>query len=100
MVCSQLADALASKMPGRICSNSLSHPNLEVTMIRLPRAIGNCISRSRARCFGLIELPIDRVSAPGKTALLGARITLFSGNLKDGPDMQLRRKIEPLDAIA
>jgi uncharacterized 2Fe-2S/4Fe-4S cluster protein (DUF4445 family) len=66
----------------------------------LARTFGNYISRSSARRIGLIDLPIDQVSPAGNTALLGAKLALFSGDDEDGSYTLLRRNIEhvPLKA--
>jgi uncharacterized 2Fe-2S/4Fe-4S cluster protein (DUF4445 family) len=60
----------------------------------LAGAFGNYISRASARRIGLIHLPIDQVSPAGNTALLGAKLALFSGGGEAGSYTQLRRKIK------
>jgi uncharacterized 2Fe-2S/4Fe-4S cluster protein (DUF4445 family) len=60
----------------------------------LAGAFGNYISRASARRIGLIDLPIEQVSPAGNTALLGAKLALFSGDGEDDSYTQLLRKIE------
>jgi uncharacterized 2Fe-2S/4Fe-4S cluster protein (DUF4445 family) len=52
--------------------------NIDVTMLYLAGALGNCISRASARRIDLIRLPTDQVLPAGNTALLEAQITLFA----------------------
>jgi len=66
----------------------------DVKKLYLAGAFGNYISRSSARRIGLIDLPIDLVSPAGNTALLGAKLALFSCDGEDGSYTLLRRKIE------
>lgn len=66
----------------------------DVKKLYLAGAFGNYISRASARRIGLIDLPIDQVAPAGNTALLGAKLALFSGDGEDGSYVQLRRKIE------
>jgi uncharacterized 2Fe-2S/4Fe-4S cluster protein (DUF4445 family) len=66
----------------------------DLKKLYLAGAFGNYISRSSARRIGLIDLPIDQVSPAGNTALLGAKLALFSGDGEEGSYTQLRRKIE------
>jgi uncharacterized 2Fe-2S/4Fe-4S cluster protein (DUF4445 family) len=66
----------------------------DLKKLYLAGAFGNYISRSSARRIGLIDLPIDQVTPAGNTALLGAKLALFSGDGEEGSYAQLRRKIE------
>ena len=66
----------------------------DLKKLYLAGAFGNYISRASARRIGLIDLPIDQVSPAGNTALLGAKLALFSGDGEDGSYRQLRGKIE------
>ena len=66
----------------------------DLKQLYLAGAFGNYISRSSARRIGLIDLPIDQVTPAGNTALLGAKLALFSGDGEEGSYTQLRRKIE------
>ena len=71
----------------------------DLKSLYLAGAFGNYISRSSARRIGLIDLPIDQVSPAGNTALLGAKLALFS---EEGSYASLLGKIEhvPLKADA
>ncbi len=66
----------------------------DVKKLYLAGAFGNYISRASARRIGLIDMPIDQVSPAGNTALLGAKLALFSGDDEGGSYGRLRRKIE------
>ena len=66
----------------------------DVKKLYLAGAFGNYISRASARRIGLIDMPIDQVSPAGNTALLGAKLALFSGDDEGGSYTWLRRKIE------
>lgn len=63
-------------------------------------AFGNYINLNSARRIGLIGVPDGRVHVVGNTALLGAKIALFSTD--DGPDdyADLRRRIEHMPLAA
>ena len=78
----------------RILLDRLGASISDLKKLYLAGAFGNYISRASARRIGLVELPIDLVSPAGNTALLGAKIALFSGDGEDGSYVQLRRKIE------
>jgi uncharacterized 2Fe-2S/4Fe-4S cluster protein (DUF4445 family) len=73
-----------------------------VKRLYLAGAFGNYISRASARRIGLIDLPIERISPAGNTALLGAKLALFDLAGEDGSSTQLRQRIEhvPLNADA
>jgi uncharacterized 2Fe-2S/4Fe-4S cluster protein (DUF4445 family) len=66
----------------------------DVKKLYLAGAFGNYVSRASARRIGLINLPVDQVSPAGNTALLGAKLALFSGDGEEGAYTRLRRKIE------
>ena len=66
----------------------------DLKKLYLAGAFGNYISRKSARRIGLIHLPIDQVSPAGNTALLGAKLALFSGDGEDGSYTALRGNIE------
>jgi uncharacterized 2Fe-2S/4Fe-4S cluster protein (DUF4445 family) len=65
-----------------------------LTRLYLAGAFGNYIDRSSARSIGLIDFPPDRVEAAGNTALLGAKLALFSLDAEDGSYAGVRRRIE------
>ena len=56
------------------------------------RCLGNRLAS--ARRIGLIDLPIEQVTPAGNTALLGAKLALFSMDGEDGSYAGLRKKIE------
>lgn len=66
----------------------------------LAGAFGNYINRTSAERIGLIGLPAEKVEAAGNTALLGAKLALFSPDGEDGSYAGLRAKTEhvPLSA--
>ena len=66
----------------------------KVKMLYLAGAFGNYVSRSSAQRIGLLDLPIDRVTPAGNTALRGAKLALFGLDGECGSYAPLRRKIE------
>jgi uncharacterized 2Fe-2S/4Fe-4S cluster protein (DUF4445 family) len=66
----------------------------ELTRLYLAGAFGNYIDRASARRIGLIDFPPDRVEAAGNTALLGAKLALFSLDSEDGSYAGVRRRVE------
>jgi uncharacterized 2Fe-2S/4Fe-4S cluster protein (DUF4445 family) len=46
--------------------------------VHLAGAFGNYINRASARRIGLIDFPIEKVEPAGNTALLGAKLALFT----------------------
>ena len=74
----------------------------DVKKLYLAGAFGNYIRRVSAQRIGLINLSLDRVAPAGNTALLGAKLALFSVDGEDGSYSQLRSRIEhvPLKADA
>ncbi len=66
----------------------------DLKKLYLAGAFGNYISRTSARRIGLIDLPIEQVTPAGNTALLGAKLALFSMDGEDGSYAGLRKKIE------
>ncbi len=65
-----------------------------LSRLYLAGAFGNYIDRASARRLGLIDFPPDRVEAAGNTALLGAKLALFSHDSEGGSYHDLRRRIE------
>jgi uncharacterized 2Fe-2S/4Fe-4S cluster protein (DUF4445 family) len=65
-----------------------------LSKIYLAGAFGNYINRQSARRIGLFPTPVDRVHPAGNTALLGAKLALFSLHEGDGSYPELRRLIE------
>lgn len=65
----------------------------DIAHVYLAGAFGNYIRRSSARRIGLIDFPADKVQAAGNTALLGAKLALFSLQEHDGAYPELVRQI-------
>jgi uncharacterized 2Fe-2S/4Fe-4S cluster protein (DUF4445 family) len=78
----------------RLLVSQWGAPAYAVSKVYLAGAFGNYINRQSARRIGLLQLPVDRVHPAGNTALLGAKIALFSLHEGDGSFPDLRRKIE------
>ena len=72
----------------------------DITRIHLAGAFGNYISRQSARRIGLLQVPAERIEPAGNTALLGAKLALFSLHEQDGSYVALRRQVShvPLNA--
>jgi uncharacterized 2Fe-2S/4Fe-4S cluster protein (DUF4445 family) len=66
----------------------------ELTRLYLAGAFGNYIDRASAQRIGLVDFPPERVEAAGNTALLGAKLALFSLNSDGGSYAEVRRRIE------
>ena len=66
----------------------------ELARLYLAGAFGNYIDRASAQRIGLIDFPPERVEAAGNTALLGAKLALFSLDSQDGSYTGLRRRVE------
>ena len=65
----------------------------DLSRIYLAGAFGNYINRASARRIGLLDFPSEIVVPAGNTALLGAKLALFSLHEHDGAYTELRRKI-------
>ena len=74
----------------------------DLSRIYLAGAFGNYINRASARRIGLLDFPPEKVLPAGNTALLGAKLALFSLHEQDGSYPELRRKIRhvPLNEAA
>jgi uncharacterized 2Fe-2S/4Fe-4S cluster protein (DUF4445 family) len=66
----------------------------ELARLYLAGAFGNYIDRASAQRIGLIDFPPERVEAAGNTALLGAKLALFSLDGEDGSYAGLRHRVE------
>jgi len=66
----------------------------------LAGAFGNYVNRVSARRIGLIDYPPDQVQPAGNTALLGAKLALFSMDGEDGSYIGLRRRVEHVNLSA
>lgn len=67
----------------------------------LAGAFGNYVNRTSAQRIGLIDCPPDQVQPAGNTALLGAKLALFSlGAPEDGSYLKLRSRVEHVNLSA
>lgn len=64
-----------------------------VSRLYLAGAFGNYINRNSAQRIGLLELPPEKVISAGNTALLGAKLALFSLHENDGSLAAIRQRI-------
>lgn len=55
----------------------------EVAQVFLAGAFGNYINQANARRIGLLQFPPDKIASAGNTALLGAKLALFSRSDED-----------------
>jgi uncharacterized 2Fe-2S/4Fe-4S cluster protein (DUF4445 family) len=69
-------------------------PPYALSRVYLAGAFGNYMNRDSARRIGLLQLPVDRVHPAGNTALLGAKLALFSLHQHDATYSNLRRQIQ------
>ena len=74
------------------------HPDLK--RLYLAGAFGNYIDRGSAQRIGLIDFPPQQVQPAGNTALLGAKLALFSADGEDGSYTSIRDRIEHLSLSA
>jgi len=72
----------------------------QLSRLYLAGAFGNYIDRASAQRVGLIDFPPERVEAAGNTALLGAKLALFSRDSEGGSYDGLRRRIEHVELNA
>jgi uncharacterized 2Fe-2S/4Fe-4S cluster protein (DUF4445 family) len=66
----------------------------------LAGAFGNYVDRASAQRIGLLDYPSDQVQPAGNTALLGAKLALFSLDGEDGSYVDLRRRVEHVSLSA
>lgn len=66
----------------------------------LAGAFGNYVNRASAQRIGLIDYPPDQVQPAGNTALLGAKLALFSLDGEDGAYAGLRKQVEHVSLSA
>ena len=50
----------------------------DLTQVYLAGAFGNYVNQASARRIGLLDIPAEKIRASGNTALLGAKLALFS----------------------
>ena len=66
----------------------------DLQRLYLAGAFGNYVNRQSARRIGLLNFPLEKIQPSGNTALLGAKIALFSLNGEDGSFASVRRRVE------
>jgi len=72
----------------------------DLDRLYLAGAFGNYVDRASGQRVGLIEYPADQVQPAGNTALLGAKLALFSLDGEDGSYADLRRRVEHVSLSA
>jgi uncharacterized 2Fe-2S/4Fe-4S cluster protein (DUF4445 family) len=65
----------------------------DLSRVYLAGAFGNYINHASARRIGLLDFPPELVQPAGNTALLGAKMALFSLHERDPDYSNLRRSI-------
>jgi uncharacterized 2Fe-2S/4Fe-4S cluster protein (DUF4445 family) len=75
----------------RIVLNRLGASPAAVERVYLAGAFGNYVNRASARRIGLIDFPDDKIEQAGNTALLGAKLALFT---EDHEFADVRRRVE------
>jgi uncharacterized 2Fe-2S/4Fe-4S cluster protein (DUF4445 family) len=66
--------------------------NSDLVRVYLAGAFGNYINQDSARRIGLLDFPPEKMVAAGNTALLGAKIALFSLDQHGGAFPEVLRK--------
>ncbi len=66
----------------------------DVKVLHLAGAFGNYINQASARRIGLLNFAPEQISAAGNTALLGAKLALFTLQEQDGTFPELLRKVK------
>jgi uncharacterized 2Fe-2S/4Fe-4S cluster protein (DUF4445 family) len=66
----------------------------DVHRLYLAGAFGNYVDRNSARKIGLLQMPLERVSPAGNTALLGAKMALFSDDHETEGYAAIRERAE------
>jgi len=89
----QLAKAAIAAGAG-ILLGRLGASVASVAQVHLAGAFGNYINRSSAARIGLLEFPLDVLRPAGNTALLGARMALFSAGFECREFAATRRQME------
>lgn len=64
----------------------------DLSRVYLAGAFGNYINHASARRIGLLDFPPEQVQPAGNTALLGAKLALFSLHERAGEYRELRKK--------
>ena len=77
----------------RILTQQWGADPADLTRIYLAGAFGNYINRASARRIGLLDFPRETVVPAGNTALLGAKLALFSLHERDAAYADVRSRI-------
>lgn len=84
----------------RILLEQLGKTHADLTRLYLAGAFGNYINRTSARKIGLIQFPREKVTPSGNTALLGAKLALFSGDGESGEYAGILNRIQHVSLSA
>jgi uncharacterized 2Fe-2S/4Fe-4S cluster protein (DUF4445 family) len=68
----------------------------DLDRVYLAGAFGNYVSLASARRIGLLDFPEEKVEPAGNTALLGAKLALFSEESEDDDVAKIRERVEHL----
>lgn len=66
----------------------------DLTALYIAGAFGNYINLAGAQRIGLIDFPAEKVQVVGNTALLGAKMSLFSSDGESGEYTDIRKCVE------
>ena len=66
----------------------------DVSQVFLAGAFGNYINQASARRIGLLDFPSEKIQPAGNTALLGAKLALFSIQDHNGTYPEVLRKVK------
>ena len=66
----------------------------DLAQVYLAGAFGNYINQASARRIGLMDFPTEKVKAAGNTALLGAKLALFSLQQHEGAYPEILGKVK------
>jgi uncharacterized 2Fe-2S/4Fe-4S cluster protein (DUF4445 family) len=78
----------------RILLGRLGKTERDLQRLFLAGAFGNYVNRTSAERIGLIPVCAENSDAIGNSALLGAKLALFSGERSDWKFSDLRRRVE------
>ena len=68
--------------------------------VYLAGAFGNYVNRNSARRIGLLDAPLGKIRAAGNTALLGAKLALFTDDLEDEDFRGIRDRVAHISLAA
>ena len=66
----------------------------ELSALYIAGAFGNYINLASARRIGLLDWPVDKIHMAGNTALLGAKLALFTDDHELAEYHDIRRRVE------